>query len=167
MSIKSRITQWLIGDLPKQREIYKFTDEDRENSAKVRNLKSETARTLQEIELVKTKNKLREVQDILSDYDDDNDEPLEDSAEKMLMTLLLPLLAPKIQQQQETQTPIHPLQQEQTEAEIRGFIQSLDKKVLKQLKKMDDVNLKVVAKQYFPNLTDNDLSAAVNEIRNI
>lgn len=135
-------TKKTAADIAKDpRANYSFDDEDRQHAVLMRGMNRDMRRMEMEMQRLRMKKDLQDLKDELYDGDDQEDEEKSGGIEDQLMSQLLgTVMAGKsvnnvqFAQQPQQQQPQQLHRQEMTDDEIRNFLGSQDKKMLKMAK---------------------------------
>jgi G3E family GTPase len=151
------------------RHNYDFSDLDREQAVQKRKVNAELRKVKQEIEIAKAKAELYDLQEILEEYNAE-EEPAEEIKEGLSLedTLLLKLLGGV--NLSGIQTPIQTATEEKkpfslSDEEIRSFIVSQPKAAIKAAKALPDAILKERIKAQLPEIDEDSVNRAIAILR--
>jgi hypothetical protein len=164
------------------KNMYEFTDEDRETSADVRRAKAELKRMqyekekmIQQIELERTRAELRELQEELYDYDEETEVPV-NTPETMLMQMLMNAFSTNNLNKDTTTTSTYTASDtdlnnnnkiSMTDEQLMEMAKQIPKKYLVEARKMNDDMLINLLKSKLPNCDDDTINRAFNLIKKI
>lgn len=148
-----------------KRNNHSFDETDRHLSLEMRRLNAEKKRVLQEIEIANAQYELERTRMRLEEmYEDDEEETTQtdlSSPDALLTTLLSQILLKGQQNNQNSSVNTSPLQNpsvvELSQEQIKNIVDSIPKSTLKQIKKMNEEQRISLAKNYMPNLNDQQI----------
>lgn len=131
-------------------------------------MRHERKKLQEEIELKREQQKLRELEEQLSEYDEDEEEDTPDNADALLLQILAPVLSRGVSQPSvPAASPVQSAEQyvQFTDDEIRQTLKQFDKKKLKMAKAMPDDTLRKYVRAHIPTISPESEMRALQILR--